>query len=260
METPVAQIDATHENVNANCPTCGVRNVYNRRSDLNARGTIDNATVACAACSRKFDIVGDLINPTHELLLLDCRQLLEDKRYGDVILTAAKAHEVFFSHFLHVQLLWRPIGTDCGVLTRWNELRAQMDTKLATSTFKPLRKLFLQMVLARTAPQNFDEAQACIAALSKETRGVTREAVAAVRDERLRDLLLGLHDTTIDELRNRVVHKEAYRPTRDQASAACQEASRVLFGLTSVLRLRGDADYYINRGDRYEPPTASPSL
>lgn len=252
METPVAQIDATHENVNANCPTCGVRNVYNRRSDLNARGPIDNATVACAACSRKFDIVGDLINPTHELLLLDCRQLFEDKRYADVILTAARAHEVFFSHFLHVQLLWRPIGTACGALTRWNDLRAQLDAKLATSTFEPLRKLFLQMVIDQTAPRSYDEARACIDALPKKPNQVARAAVDAVPGDRLRGRLLALYDTTIHQLRNRVVHKQAYRPTREETSREYEKASRILFGLTAELRLRGDANWYINGGDRFD--------
>lgn len=258
MTVHAADIDATYENVHANCPHCKARNVYNRRDDLPHPGPIDNASVTCASCGESFDIVGDLINPSHELLLFDCQRLFEEKRYADVVFTAAKAHEVFFLHFMHVQFLWKPIGTNCGInLGRWSVPTRELDAKLSKFTFVPMRNLFLHHVLARTAPQDFDEAQACIAAIPKKPADVPRGDVDAVAEERLRRLLLGLHDTKINELRNRIAHKDAYRPTRDETWAAYEEASRILFGLTGELRLTGDAGYYINGAFRREPPAVT---
>lgn len=258
MPIRAADIDATYENVHANCPHCKARNVYNRRDDLPHPGPIDNASVTCASCGHGFHIVGDLINPSHELLLFDCQRLFEEKRYADVAFTAAKAHEVFFLHFMHVQFLWKPIGTNCGInLRRWNALGVELERKVRGFAFDGMRRLFLHHVLAGTAPQDFDQAQACIAAIPRKPADVSRSDVDAVAHERLRGLLLALHDTRIHELRNRIAHKQAYRPTRDETWTAYDDAFRTLFGLTSELRLRGDANYHINGGHRWEPPVVS---
>jgi hypothetical protein len=50
---------------------------------------------------------GDSINPAHDMLLFDCHELIERKRYMQCVLTVAQAYEVFFNHFLHVQVLYR---------------------------------------------------------------------------------------------------------------------------------------------------------
>ncbi|MBI3200843.1 MAG: hypothetical protein HYZ29_04800 [Myxococcales bacterium] len=256
MIVPSADIEATYENVHATCPLCAHQNVYNRRSDLNNLRPIDNARVKCENCSDQFDIVGDLINPAHEMLLLDCRPLFDRKHYMQCVLGIAQAYEVFFDHFLHVQLVYRPLGTG-GDLDFANQLREKLYAKVERFTFEPMRRLFLGMVLGGVAPATLADSEALIDAFPERggnIRAVSRDELAAVTNEGQRELLLGLHQTTINQLRNQVIHKDAYRPTRDEAWAAYEEASRILFGLTSELRLRGNANYYINGGDRWEPP------
>lgn len=76
---------------------------------------------------------------------------------------------------------------------------------------------------------------------------IGKETIEGVADEGLREPLLQLHATSIDELRNRVVHKYAYRPTAEEAEAVRNEAAKILYGLTARLRLRGDANWYISQ-------------
>jgi len=116
-----------------------------------------------------------------------------------------------------------------------------------------MRRLFLRLVIDEKAPKTLTAAEAVIAALP--VRGcnvppVAEQDIDAVSDRPLRELLRGLSGSKIDELRNRVVHKDAYRPTREEAESAHDQARKVLHGLTNQLRLRGDAEWYINGGER----------
>jgi len=43
------------------------------------------------------------------------------------------------------------------------------------------------------------------------------------------------------------VHKQAYRPTREETEAALEEARSVLFPLTSRLGLYDDINWYLKR-------------
>ena len=50
-------------------------------------------------------------------------------------------------------------------------------------------------------------------------------------------LLKALRATTINTLRNQVVHKRAYRPTREEAESALEETRSIIFPLTQRLGL-----------------------
>jgi len=63
-------------------------------------------------CGKSFNINSDLVNSAHEMLVLDCHELLRQKHYMNCIMTLAQAYEVFFSLFLRVDLLYKPLAAD----------------------------------------------------------------------------------------------------------------------------------------------------
>jgi len=56
-----------------------------------------------------------------------------------------------------------------------------------------------------------------------------------------------LKETGISALRNKVVHKSGYRPTRDEAEQAHEEAQSILFPLTWLLDLHDEINWYMMR-------------
>ncbi len=61
-------------------------------------------------CSKPFHISGDLVSAAYEMLIFDCYDLKEEKKYGYCIRNLAQAWESFFSLYLRVSLLYRPFA------------------------------------------------------------------------------------------------------------------------------------------------------
>lgn len=238
----------SYENFTAECPWCGQPSIFNRVSDLRDVEPIDFRTVACLnpGCGKQFHINGDTVNPGHEMLLLDCDELLERKHYMNCILTVAQAYEMFFSLFLRAELLFQPWATDpdrdIDVL---NRLAGELRKQINDYTFARMRALFLRQLLHGPTPATLGEAETVIGALDPQMP--SDADIDARADKRLTGFLHGIKGTRIHEFRNQVVHKNAYRPTRDEAKAALAEARGVLFPLTHYLDLSDDINWYQRR-------------
>ena len=68
-----------------------------------------------------------------------------------------------------------------------------------------------------------------------------------MRDTKVANFLINLKKTRVNILRNDVVHKIGYRPTRDEAENAVEEARSSLFPLTNCLDLHDDVNWYCGR-------------
>lgn len=130
-----------------------------------------------------------------------------------------------------------------------NRLAELLYDRMQGLTFEPLRRLFLSLVVENVAPPTLSDAEALIGRLKKR-RAVPPEAIKGIPDPGLRELLLRLHTTNVNKRRNRVVHKDAHRPTREEAKSLHEEAGHILHGLTSRLRLQGDGPYYMSQAGR----------
>jgi hypothetical protein len=74
LSPPVARnINATYENIEAECPECGNENIFNRMSDLRTRERIDERDVVCQfpECGKTFKIMADVINDAWDTMLFD---------------------------------------------------------------------------------------------------------------------------------------------------------------------------------------------
>jgi hypothetical protein len=250
-EIPVVKIKrASYENIVAECPWCGKENIFNRASDLRTFRPIAGRNVSCQSvdCGKSFRIVGDRVNNPHEMLIFDCYELLERKHYMNCILTLAQAYEMFFSLFLRVELLYKPFARDIGKdINHLNRLAEQFSEKVKGHTFAPMRALFLQQIIAGPRPANLAEAEAAIAGLEDRPSDPKDAELEALGDKQLVALLKAVKSTAINTLRNQVVHKQAYRPTREEAEVALEEARSLLFPLTSRLGLYDDINWYMRR-------------
>lgn len=245
------KMEPTYENFIADCPNCGMKNTFNRASDLQTFKPIGFRAVICQVCKRPFNINNDAINAAHEMLLFGCFAFIERKEYMQCVLSVAQAYEVFFSHFMHVQLIYRAYAHDgSDDLPHLNRLRQQLYARVHQFTFGPMRRLVLRLVVDAVAPVSLAAAEVAIAALPKRPQDVLRQDIEAIPDDTLRALLLRLLDADVNKLRNRVVHKDAHRPTREEATHAHDEAREILHGLTARLRLGYDAYWYISEAGR----------
>lgn len=251
MTAFASEIDATYETISATCTHCGELNTYNRVSDLGTCEAIDSLEVKCQheACGKPFRVTGDLINPAHEMLLYECRSFLDRKRFMQCVLSVSQAYEVFFNHFMYVEFLYRPAARDADAINGYPKVSQALLRRLKRFSFEHLRCTFLTIVAEGKRAASLADAEQLIASLNGRPE-VPRDAIEAVVDPQLKALLIGVRDTSVNQLRNRVIHQEAYRPTFLEASGAFEEACVLIGGLGGKLRLRGDANWYINGGER----------
>ena len=240
-----------YETFAATCPWCRQENVFSRVSDL-SEISFDYQVVLCEhqGCRKRFSINGDSVNPPHEMLFLECYDLFESKRYMHCIVTLAQAHEVFFKLYLEVELLWKPFSADEERdIARLNRLALKLDEKVERKTFGPMRDLFLHVATHGPTPKNLDEAEKAIFAL-RIPREKPHAQIESVPDTKRAALLKAVSTSTIDQMRNKVVHKRAFRPTREEAEAALKTSRPILFGSRKVLDLYDDLNYYMMRAPK----------
>ena len=238
----------SYENFVAECPHCGTENVFNRVSDLGDRGSIALRTVTCLepSCGRSFNINGDSVNQAYEMLLFDCHELLELKHYMNCILSVAQAFEVFFSLFLRVELIFKPFSRSADLdIDELNRLLALLAGRIKTHTFDKMRRIFLWHLAEGSAPADLCAAEARINTLPSSP-SLPRDAVIdALGDTRLVQLVKGVRDSTIATARNQVVHKMAYRPSREEATSALNHGLDTLVPLGNLLDLKDDPNWYM---------------
>jgi hypothetical protein len=243
-ETPIAHIKrASYENVMADCPWCGEESIFNRASDFRTFELVFGRDVLCLNidCHKPFRIVSDSINPPDEMLIFDCYELVEHKHYMNCILSLTQAYEIFFSLFFRVELLYKPFWADpdreCDAL---NALAEKLHKKIKNHAFDSMRNLFLWYLMKRCSLMDLEQARCVIKELPKEPKALGDTDIETFGDAKLVPLLKALRETTIHKLRNRIVHKEAYRPTREEAVSAIEQTQAILFPLTCHLDLRDD--------------------
>jgi hypothetical protein len=251
-DIPLASKKRTsYENFVAECPHCGRESIFNRASDLHTFEPIAGRDVSClnVPCGKPFRIVGDSVNNRHEMLIYDCSELVERKHYMNCILSLAQAYEVFLSLFFRVELLYKPFGADPNLdLTEMNRLDEELQKKTKEHTFLRMRALFLRHMVTGRSPKNLSESAGVIAALPDRPGEPEDAAIKGLSDAKLVLLLMALKATKINTLRNRIVHKQAYRVTREEAESALRETRSILLPLSHRLQLYDDINWYMKSG------------
>jgi hypothetical protein len=251
-EIPRAKnIRPTYENFIASCPWCGRENIFDRASDLKDFDLIDYCAVTCLFrdCGRPFYLNSDVVNSPYEMLIWDCYELLERKHYAYYILNLAQAFEAFFSQYLRIELLYRPFASDSERdeqdIKKLNELERALCDKMRPLAFHDMQKLFFCQILRSPHPSSLREAEGIIRTLPSKDKLVLPPVdhirnAAIFANKRVPELLVRLMSFNVSNLRNRVVHKSAYRPTLDEVNDELKETRAILFPLGRLLDVRID--------------------
>ena len=240
----------SYENFYAPCPWCNYENVFNRVSDLKDVEPVAYKEVRCQECKEPFAINNDSVNSAYEMLISDCYRLRQEKQYIYCILNLAQAFEVFFRLYLRVHFLYRPFARgesenpNSSSLDRLNELASMLYETTKGYAFVKLRNVFLNCVLKNQNVASLDEAEPIIKSLSlrKLTEVPSDQSIKACvsQEQNLAALLKCVKDSKIGELRNKVVHQRAYRPTLAEVNAAFKETGETIFPLSRLLKVEGD--------------------
>ncbi|MCY4002147.1 MAG: hypothetical protein OXF33_00335 [Rhodospirillales bacterium] len=237
-----------YENVIVDCPLCERELIFNRVSDLNTTEPIGGTRVSCSKCKGDFWISGDTINERHETIIFDCYDLLRTKRYMNCILNICQAYEMFFSLYLRVSLVYVPFGSgrskgDASP-DKVNDLFLSLSEATKELTFWRMRDIFLRLAISPNSPADLAGSEAAINVLQNHKCPKDAE-LENWPDKQISLLLMKVKRTQINVLRNKVVHKDGYRPKKEEAEAAVREARSILFPLTYRLDLHDDINSYL---------------
>ena len=107
--------------------------------------------------------------------------------YSYCILNLAQAYEVFFSHYLRVELLYKSFSLrDDPDLVQLNRVSKLLFEAIKTHAFEKLRAIFVNWVLSGRTVATLDEAELAIAEL-KNLVGVRLQREWDIAASRLRD-------------------------------------------------------------------------
>jgi hypothetical protein len=187
-----------------------------------------------ASCGKRFDISGDIVNPAHELFIFDCQDLLRDKRYMQCILLIAQSYEMFFNFSINMELLLKPLaGEERPNFEQFNRLAEDIYKKLEPQNFQSLRMIFLRLIVDGPHPLTLDEAEIEIGKLEVSGKKLIGDKPSERCPSDLLDLVRGFENVTVNQVRNKVIHKRAYRPTREEAEHVVKEAEDLIYGCKS---------------------------
>lgn len=246
MSIPYSEeVDFTYENIIAVCPHCHRPSVLNRATDLKDFSPVAFKEVKCLStnCAKHFNINGDRINPPHAFLLFECRRLINEKRLMHCIVNIATSFESFFSHYLRVEIVYRPSVNQS--IERINEVASNLYITIKGFTYLSMRNIFIRMVVGDHKINDLTDSERLIPTLPDLKTNPPDSLLKTYSNRQISDLLMQLKKSEIGEVRNQVVHKRAFRPDLQLAERLLAEARKIIFGLQYILDVgANDINWY----------------
>lgn len=249
----MAQIlDPNYETVGATCDHCQAPCIFSRIDDFGETMPISGRRVVCFRCGKEFWISGDTMNTAYQFLIDDAEDHFRRKRYMPAIASLAQAWEVFFATCALSTYIYRPFFAAAPAdrdLDELNRLFRELHDMIKPFTWFPMRNVVLNMLLVEPRPDTMVDAATHMTQLSAFGNEPSPKTIAAVLDTRKREALEGLTGLTVGRLRNNVVHKHAYRPTRAEVEPCLTSEISILYrvkgrlGVGDFLEHQWDAVY-----------------
>lgn len=159
------------------------------------------------------------------------------------ILVLAQAFELFFSSYLYKILVLEPVK-DIPDPQKWDDLKDlqnQLYEMTERLTYQKLRNVFLNLATQGHLPITPDDASSIIQTIPSICSDPSNATIDRCQDNDIKALLHSLKSSRIASLRNKVVHKQGYRPRLDEVETALLETRHIIFGLDSCFRARCQA-------------------
>jgi hypothetical protein len=141
--------------------------------------------------------------------------------------------------YLRVHLLYQPFARHDN-LDQLNRMAAALYEATKKYPYAKLRNLFLNRVLANQQITSLNHAELVIRNISNSCHEPSDQSIVQFPDQKIADLLRRLKNSEVAELRNKVVHQHAYRPTLAEVDSALEETRGILLPLGSLLNVEGD--------------------
>lgn len=218
MEEKTSRIKtAGYENIYIDCPYCKKENIINRISDLPDNLPVSGRYIVCEHCNTQFWTSGDRVsNGIWHWLIDELPIFKERKEYRAYILNLCQGCECFFQQAIVNKLVDRNtdvIDEEGHIDTeKWNNLRKDLDeekicvlygksgeklkTKFKKASLNHLRKIFLYQFQVEKDSY-----------IPKRTK---------LKEDKRDKCFSCIEETKINEIRNKVVHKQAYCPTKTE--------------------------------------------
>jgi hypothetical protein len=229
-------LDFTYENVSCNCPRCNAKNIYNRVSDLKTLEQLDFVTVKCSHCEIKFNIEGDTINDTYELILMEVHEAKRKKEYRNCILLLTQALETFLNQTIENAVLnERILIKGCKSIGEYNGIKKKYFDKLEKLTFTPMKILFYDIFLNKRKFKSKEEIENFIDEIMPgKLRNLTEELNQKIQtdiknfpDKSISEMFNILNKTRLHEIRNKVIHKFVYRPSLQEVEECFKDVENI---------------------------------
>ncbi len=204
---------AGYENIYVDCPYCKQQNVFNRISDLDNGDSIDRLNdIECQYCKRKFSILDDRVTTAKYRWFIDELSIYKkQKQYRLYILNLCQGVECFFSQAIINKIIDRNsnLRNDTGYLNtdQYNKARRYLDQKTVYDLCKKGSK---KKTFEKTT---FDDLKEIFLYSFDDERKNDNGNLAKLKEDRREKSFQEIKETKINTIRNKVVHKQAYRPS-----------------------------------------------
>jgi hypothetical protein len=238
--------NADYETITVVCDHCQALNTYNRLDDIGDPGPYASRHINCLVCEKQFHICADTWMPAYQFFIHAADEQVKLKRFMPAVTQLGQAWELFFATYLYGNYAYRPFFAATPSprdIDHLHTLTTKLHAVIVDFTFGKLRNMFTRTILNNWHPSTLAEADAALARVIAEkiwkpVDANERAIHPVVGDRRLLDALYKLE---IDGLRNRVVHKEAHRPSRVELER-CQDGEiRLLYRIKRKFKV---ADFH----------------
>ncbi|MBJ6911077.1 hypothetical protein JG661_17405 [Vibrio cholerae] len=241
-------IESNYENFYAQCPFCKHSNIFNRRDDLKTFRQISRMQVTCqnSECKLEFEIGNDLINSPSEMLIMDAGRLIDIKSYMLSVIVSVQAVENHISQLLLVELIYKKYKNSNG-LNKLNESIDIYTEKTSKYGFKCQANFLINYMLLDSKPITLEDSLKYISSLPDKQNTCKKDAITNCISI-YKDLATDLYNTEIHKIRNKIAHKQALRPSRNQAEQVLEEASNIIDLSQNIFSVHSiDINSYINQ-------------
>ncbi|HEX9985962.1 MAG TPA: hypothetical protein VGF69_22060 [Thermoanaerobaculia bacterium] len=248
--------DADYETISVTCDFCHANLRLNRRDDLRELSAISGRNLTCSSCHREFWITGDIVNTPYEMFIFAADAHFESKHHMLAVMSLAQAWELFLATFAYSNFVYRPSWLQQRHAAAREELtRCEQKLEHATRNFniRNLVNLTTHTIVRQMHPRTLAEAEPMIEQIEQQRlhRDPSNEDIATITDDEIHAAVQRLRNLQIVDLRNKVGHKQAYRPTAKEVMACIEE--EIVF-LHHIRDLFGVGDFDDFAADAVETP------
>ncbi len=241
---------STYENYTVDCPICKQRNLYNRISDIKSIGMAMGKNVICNYCHKPFIIQTDKVNELYEYFIDECDELMKQKRYMQCIILLCQACEAFIMKCIEIQLLWKPyrngiFGLDNNKYKLFEEFYKLIHDKFLKFPYKKEVNIFIDIYCNNLIFKNQDEIRKYIEIYIDDIKELKDNDIIYRPNEIQSNILLEIKKFDINNIRNKIIHKEAFRPRYDDVIYYRENVKRLINKVIEVFELKDLMKYSI---------------